>query len=394
MSLIKPDDTWILWMFLIGWAAVSIYLEQNYKWASKVTGAIIALLGALILANLKIIPTESPTYDAVWVYVVPVAVPLLLFKANIKRIWKESGRSFGAFHISALGTVLGAFAATLFLRGAIPEINKIAGIMTASYMGGGVNFAAMSAVFRPDESLINATIVADNLTMAVYFFVLLAIPSIMFFKKNFSHPHEDAVEKIAGNKGATNAASYWSAKEISLQDIALAMGCAVAIAALSTKFAGFVKASAAPQIVKMILGQQYLIITTVTVVLASIFPKFFNGIKGSEELGTFLIYLFFVVIGVPASIELIIKKSPLLLVFCIIMVVVNLLVTLILGKLFKFHLEELLVASNANIGGPTTAAAMAIAKGWNELVLPSVLIGVWGYVIGNYFGILVGNLLM
>nr|WP_206708239.1 DUF819 family protein [Koleobacter methoxysyntrophicus] len=124
------------------------------------------------------------------------------------------------------------------------------------------------------------------------------------------------------------------------------------------------------------------------------FPKFFNGIKGSEELGTFLIYLFFVVIGVPASIELIIKRSPLLLVFCIIMVVVNLLVTLILGKLFKFHLEELLVASNANIGGPTTAAAMAIAKGWNELVLPSVLIGVWGYVIGNYFGILVGNLLM
>ncbi|QSQ08000.1 hypothetical protein H0A61_00319 [Koleobacter methoxysyntrophicus] len=35
MSLIKPDDTWILWMFLIGWAAVSIYLEQNYKWAFR-----------------------------------------------------------------------------------------------------------------------------------------------------------------------------------------------------------------------------------------------------------------------------------------------------------------------------------------------------------------------
>ena len=31
------------------WSAISIVLEQKYKWASKVTGAIIALLGQLYL---------------------------------------------------------------------------------------------------------------------------------------------------------------------------------------------------------------------------------------------------------------------------------------------------------------------------------------------------------
>lgn len=65
MTFFKADDTWALWTILIGWAAVSIYLEQKFKWASKVSGAIIALLGALILANLKIIPTDAPVYDAV-----------------------------------------------------------------------------------------------------------------------------------------------------------------------------------------------------------------------------------------------------------------------------------------------------------------------------------------
>ena len=54
-SFISSDNTWMLWTFLVVWSAISIVLEQRYKWASKVTGAIIALLGAIIFANLKII---------------------------------------------------------------------------------------------------------------------------------------------------------------------------------------------------------------------------------------------------------------------------------------------------------------------------------------------------
>ena len=60
---IKADDIWSLWAIIVGWAAVSIYLEQRYHWAAKVSGAIIALLGALVLANLglsEIIVMLSP----------------------------------------------------------------------------------------------------------------------------------------------------------------------------------------------------------------------------------------------------------------------------------------------------------------------------------------------
>jgi uncharacterized membrane protein len=56
------------------------------------------------------------------------------------------------------------------------------------------------------------------------------------------------------------------------------------------------------------------------------------------------------------------------------------------GKLFRFSLEEIILASNANIGGPSTAAAMAIAKGWRELIVPILLVGTLGYIIGNYIG--------
>ncbi|HLR71226.1 MAG TPA: DUF819 family protein, partial [Pseudogracilibacillus sp.] len=56
----------------------------------------------------------------------------------------------------------------------------------------------------------------------------------------------------------------------------------------------------------------------------------------------------------------------------------------------KYNLEDILVASNANIGGPTTAAAMAIAKGWKNLVGPILVVGTLGYIIGNYIGTFLG----
>ena len=45
-----------------------------------------------------------------------------------------------------------------------------------------------------------------------------------------------------------------------------------------------------------------------------------------------------------------------------IILIFNLGLSLILGKLFNFKIEEILLASNATAGGPTTAA-LAISKG-------------------------------
>ncbi len=397
-SLISPDKTWILWAILVGWAAISIWLEQTYKWASKLTGAIIALIGAMLLSNLNIIPLESPVYDTVWSYVVPLAIPLLLFKANIRKIWKESGRILAIFLISSVGTMIGAFVGFMLLKDHVPVLYKIGAMMSGSYIGGGVNFVAMSQSFDVPGELVSAAVVSDNLLMALYFFVLIAIPSMALFRKIFKHPHIDEVESQGSNDGKTIAASYWGRKEISLKDIAFAVGSAFVIVAISGEIAAFFKGiiptdNFGLDLLNGMLGNKYLIMTTLAMLLATFLPKFFGEIRGAQELGTFLIYIFFVVIGIPASIPLIIQNSPLLLVFCTIMVIFNMAITFGFGKLFNFSLEEIILSSNANIGGPTTAAAMAIAKGWTKLIVPILLVGTLGYILGNYFGIFMGNIL-
>ncbi len=54
----------------------------------------------------------------------------------------------------------------------------------------------------------------------------------------------------------------------------------------------------------------------------------------------------------------------------------------------RWPLEETLVASQASIGGPSTALAFATSFKRPELVLPSVAIGLLGYLVGTYLGLL------
>lgn len=399
-SLIKPDDYITLWGIIVVWAAASIYLEQRFQWAAKVSGAILALVGAIILSNTSVIPIESPVYDAIWEFIIPLAIPLLLFHVNFKKIFKESGRMLFIFLISSIGTVAGTMISFFLLKDKIPFLDKIGAMMSASYVGGGVNFAAMAAKFEAPGEMVSATVVADNLMMALYFVILMLIPSLTFFRKRFTHPHVLEVEQqnTNGEGNSTLAESFWKRNEISLKDIALSVGTAFLLVIVSFKIAGFLgelipsgeDVSFVLNLVNALFGDNYLVLTTITFTALALFPKYFASINGSQELGTFLIYLFFVVIGIPASIPLIVENAPLLLVFVAIIVFVNMLVSLVGGKLFKYNLEEILLVSNANIGGPTTAAAMAIAKGWKNLIGPILVVGTLGYIIGNYIGTTLG----
>lgn len=398
-SLIKADDYVTLWGIIVVWASASIYLEQRYALAAKISGAIIALIGAIILSNTGIIPTASPVYDAVWTFIIPLAIPLLLFHVNIKRIWQESGRLLIIFLISSIGTVAGVIISFFLLKDHIPVLDKLGAMLSASYIGGGVNFAAMAAKFETPGEMVSAAVVADNLMMAVYFVVLMMVPAIGFFRSRFKTPHADQVESGSiGEEGKTLAESFWKRKDISLKDIALSAGTAFLLVIIAFKIAEFLdkaipsgdEVSFFINLVNGLFGDKYLMLTTLTFLALAMFPRYFQSINGSQEIGTFLIYLFFVVIGIPASIPLIIENAPLLLVFVFIIVVVNLAVSLTAGKLLKYDLEEILLASNANVGGPTTAAAMAIAKGWKDLIGPILVVGTLGYIIGNYVGTALG----
>ena len=102
---------------------------------------------------------------------------------------------------------------------------------------------------------------------------------------------------------------------------------------------------------------------------------------GSSRMGSALLLPFFATIGAAAgSLDALSDVGWL---FCLIAIqlVTHLAIIICGGRLLKLPMDAILTASNANVGGPATAAATAAVRNWPHLVQPAVLTGTLGCVL-------------
>jgi uncharacterized membrane protein len=385
-SLIAADNVWALWAVILAGTGLSIWLEQTYRWGAWLSGPVISLTLAMLLSNARIMPMSAPTYDFIDTYLVPLAVALLLFKADVVQIVRNTKTMLVAFHAASLGTIIGAILSAVLLSKYVADIGPVTGTMTASYIGGAINFIAVKESFELSENLAGPLIVADNFIMAGSFIVMVYIAGNSWFRRRFRLREPGSVDP-----SINYAAQYWKRKEISLLDLAAALGIAVTMVALATLAKQQIEGRLPEGMVRTLLANRFVLITSIAVLNATLFGRYLRRINGTEEIGAYLLFVFLFTLGLPADLLAVIRNMPMLFVLCLIMAVCNIVVALVLGKLLRLPLEELVLSMNASLGGPTTAAAMAISKGWSRLVLPSLLAGLWGYIIGTPVGIFVGE---
>lgn len=394
-SLIAPDDIWGLLTVVCVGVVTSIVLEQKYAWASKVSGAIVALIIAMTLGNLGIVPTSSVLYDdVIWNLAVPMSLPMLLIQCDLKRVWRETGRMLSIFLIGAVGTMVGGLVTYVLMKGIYGEPSDVAKAVTAltgTYIGGGVNFMSLATQYKASDDMTAALFVADSLLMALSMIVLLMCAKSTWFRRRFSHPLIDEVESRDDETGGSSA-GFWKRRDISIKDIAANFGYSVLVVWMSNVTAE-VFAGLGDGVIAFIGSQEYLWITTYSVFFATVFGKRIGSIHGSQELGMYMIYLFLFVVGVPANVATVIKQGPLLMVMAALVVIFNMLFSFGAAYVMKYDLEEAIIASNANIGATSTAVGMAISQGWTALLGPGMLAGILGYVLGNYGGMAVAGIL-
>lgn len=376
--------------------ACAVAMDQKWKWASKINSCTLCILGGLLFANLKVIPMKSPVYDAVGNYVLILAIPLLLFKSDLRKIYKESGQSFLLFHVCAVGATIAAFIGA-FVCSSFDGIRSFAAAYCGGAIGGTVNIVALSKIFGMDDNMLSSLLMVANFTAVSLLFIFSQMSHMSVMQRNFRHPYMDAYyaqiseEDLASGK--SQSALFWKRKDVSLLDMAKALATTFAIVGVSQVICGVVNAAAVPSLIHQLFGNIFLMITLVTVIAATSFPKYFNNIGGSDEIGNVMMLIWFVTIGCGCDIAPIIKYGALTLIFFAISFVVMSLITFTVGRFFKISMEEIMACIIAAIGGPPTAAALAISNGWNALIVPGMLVGIYGYIIGNYFGVFVGNML-
>ena len=115
--------------------------------------------------------------------------------------------------------------------------------------------------------------------------------------------------------------------------------------------------------------------------------------QGGEALGSALMLIFFAVIGVSSNLVGALSLGLNVVPFLLIQLTVHIVVLVTLGRASGLSTQSMLIASNANIGGPATAAAMAATRGWGGMVQPALLTGSLGYAIGTSVGLATARIL-
>jgi len=374
-SLISADWTFAVWGVMFAIATFAIKMEDT-RIGSTVSGVVIAIAVAILLSNTYVIPKSSPAYDVVWSYLLPMAIPLLLLKADLRRIIPETGGMLIAFLFGTLGTIIGVLVGVWLLPLGDASA-QLAGIFSATYIGGSMNMAAVAEVVKIDPSLLSASVAADNVVGVVYLGLLALMPAFKLLRAWIPSEIIDQTELLDRDHHHHLQDADDDRPRFDLMHICFALSLSLIICALGYFIAEILG----------IKSYSILFITALAVLVANLFPRQLEKLQGDYDVGMLIMYLFFVAIGASADIAQMIDGALVIVLFTLVIIFFHAVTILLAGKLFKLDLAEVIVASNACAMGPAPAAAMAAGKRWKVLITPAVMLGVFGYVIANFIGV-------
>lgn len=381
-------------IYLITCLVFILYLSYRFSQREPFRSfglALLAILFGALFSNLGVIPsTPNATYDTIFEVIAPAALFLLLLDANLAQVRKTGVPLLVLFLAGSIGTVIGVMAGML-LVGDSPLFegmySALGGMFTGTYTGGSINFNAVALEYGVTDKglLYTSSVAVDNVITAIWFFATITIPVLL----NRLRPRNStAKDSHSSNENEIVPEDVPDEDEqFTIGSLSLWIGIAGAGLLASQWLTAYLSdlGYAVPFM---------LIVTTLALILAQI-PAIHN-FRGNRFLGSWAVYLFLAVIGAYCDFSAMLDAGNLallLLAVVLIAVVFHGLIVFGVAAVLGYDWYIAAIASQANVGGGTSAMALAKNFGRGELILPAIIIGSLGNALGTFLGFLVAGLL-
>jgi uncharacterized membrane protein len=331
--------------------AIAFYLLR-YKFFKTFGPPIICIILGIILSNSGLMPHWNDVYGVIFQYAIPISIAMFMLNVDLKA-WKHISKQpllavfFAVLSVSVVALLVGVVFATK-----IDEGWKIAGMFVGTYTGGSSNLTAIGTGLGATPSTFAAANAADYIIGMPSLIFFFAVPGILAKWKGFKKiwPYTLSEEELA----TEDDTELFAKKEWSITDIALLF----AIGFVVTEIATFVSSGINPMISSAV---RILLITTISIVLAQL--------------------------GLLVDIKEFATSTPLIAIFCGIVIIASLVLHILLCRLFKIKYQYVLISIVAAIGDGTSAAMVAGAGNWKSIMSIAIVLGVMGAALGNYVGI-------
>ena len=357
-----------LLFIMVATVALGFWL-QRFKVFKTLGPALTVIVMGIVMSNLRIVPTSSPTYDAISSYCVPLSVSICLLSLDLKQMRKLSKEPIIALASAIFSVCVAALVFGVLFANKIDEGWKVAGMFVGTYTGGSS---------KASKNTIASANAADYVVGIPTLILMFAAPALYKSSKWLKKlwPYDMSEPELLGDG---DHEELMASKEWSIQEIAWLLAI------------GFGTVWAATSISSMVFGEGFrsagriLLITTFSIILAQV-PAV-RKLRGNFDLGLFVAVLFLVTIGFAVDLKQFFGSTFYITLFCFCVIACSILLHLLITRLLKVRFEYVLLSIVGCISDGPTAALIASSAQWKTLINIGLLMGVLAGALGNYVGI-------
>ena len=367
---------------------------KRAKWMRKIGTVVAAYAIGIIFALTGFVHFEAGTEAAVTFsklqstlmsVTVPLAIPLMLFNCDF-RLWtkalpKTIWSLVGGISAVLIAVVSGYF---IFRTPEIPEFNKVAAMMTGIYTGGTMNFNALGASLGVDKTLMAIVLAFEMVLTTPYIFFIIGGGYKVFRKilpyndvTRRGRTDEDVASKDVENYGGMfakeNVGGMFAGLGLSVLFLAIGAGLALLITGT--------------------LNELVVILTITTLSIIASFFKKVRELPKTFELGMFFILIFSVIVASLFDIHSVNGGSLMIGLFVAWIMIIAAGLHLLFCRIAHVSGDLFCVSQIALLCSPPFVPPVVGAMQNKKVLISGIVIGLVGYAIGTYLGVLIAFIL-